>query len=48
MSKLVGVTTGPATSVQDAGRFGAQRYGLTTSGAKSAVSPMLTRKPEIA
>ena len=33
MSQLVVVTVGPATSVQDAGRFGAQRYGLTTSGA---------------
>ncbi len=38
MSKLVVVTTGPATSVQDAGRFGAQRYGLTTSGAMDRVS----------
>ena len=37
MSKLVVVTTGPATSVQDAGRFGAQRYGLTTSGAMDRV-----------
>jgi 5-oxoprolinase (ATP-hydrolysing) subunit C len=33
MSKLVVVKVGPLTSVQDAGRFGAQRYGLTTSGA---------------
>jgi biotin-dependent carboxylase-like uncharacterized protein len=33
MTKLVVTTAGPATSVQDAGRFGAQRYGLTTSGA---------------
>lgn len=38
MSKLVVVTTGPATSIQDAGRFGAQRYGLTTSGAMDRVS----------
>lgn len=38
MSKLVVVTAGPATSVQDAGRFGAQRYGLTTSGAMDRVS----------
>lgn len=38
MSKLVVVTTGPATSVQDAGRFGAQRYGLTTSGAMDRIS----------
>lgn len=38
MSQLVVVTTGPATSVQDAGRFGAQRYGLTTSGAMDRVS----------
>lgn len=38
MSKLVVVTSGPATSVQDAGRFGAQRYGLTTSGAMDRIS----------
>ncbi|EKS38030.1 biotin-dependent carboxyltransferase family protein [Afipia broomeae] len=38
MSKLVVVTTGPATSIQDAGRFGAQRYGLTTSGAMDRTS----------
>src|SRR5688572_5283938 len=33
MSRLAVVTVGPLTSGQDAGRFGAQRYGLTTSGA---------------
>jgi 5-oxoprolinase (ATP-hydrolysing) subunit C len=33
MSKLAVVKVGPLTSVQDAGRYGAQRYGLTTSGA---------------
>jgi biotin-dependent carboxylase-like uncharacterized protein len=33
MSKLVVVRVAPLTSVQDAGRFGAQRYGLTSSGA---------------
>ena len=33
MSKLVISAIGPATSVQDAGRPGAQRYGLTPSGA---------------
>jgi biotin-dependent carboxylase-like uncharacterized protein len=33
MSKLVIFSIGPASSVQDGGRFGAQRYGLTTSGA---------------
>ena len=33
MSKLAVVRAGPLTSVQDAGRFGAQRYGLTSSGA---------------
>ena len=32
-ARLVVIATGPLTSVQDAGRFGAQRYGLTTSGA---------------
>jgi biotin-dependent carboxylase-like uncharacterized protein len=33
MSKLVIETVGPASSVQDGGRPGAQRYGLTPSGA---------------
>ena len=33
MSRLVVTATGPGTSVQDGGRFGAQRYGLTPSGA---------------
>jgi 5-oxoprolinase (ATP-hydrolysing) subunit C len=33
MSKLVIPTIGPASSVQDGGRHGAQRYGLTPSGA---------------
>src|SRR5204863_8631873 len=33
MSKLLISTIGPASSVQDGGRFGAQRYGLTPSGA---------------
>lgn len=33
MSALEVVSCGPATSVQDAGRFGAQRYGLVPSGA---------------
>ena len=33
MSKLVISAIGPASSVQDAGRPGAQRYGLTPSGA---------------
>jgi biotin-dependent carboxylase-like uncharacterized protein len=33
MSKLVVATISPGSSVQDAGRFGAQRYGLTPSGA---------------
>jgi len=33
MSKLVVSSIGPASSVQDGGRFGAQRYGLTPSGA---------------
>ena len=33
MSKLVISTIGPASSVQDGGRYGAQRYGLTPSGA---------------
>src|SRR6266478_6080208 len=33
MNKLVISTIGPASSVQDGGRYGAQRYGLTPSGA---------------
>jgi len=33
MSKLIVTAVGPATSVQDSGRYGQQRYGLTPSGA---------------
>src|SRR5436309_3970567 len=33
MSQLVVIAIGPASSVQDGGRFGAQRYGLVPSGA---------------
>src|SRR3954469_6034032 len=33
MSKLIVSEIGPASSVQDAGRHGAQRYGLTPRGA---------------
>ena len=33
MTSLVITSIGPASSVQDRGRFGAQRYGLTPSGA---------------
>src|SRR5256885_16837681 len=33
MSKLVIASIGPASSIQDAGRPGAQRYGLVPSGA---------------
>src|SRR5258708_936341 len=33
MSKLIISSIGPASSVQDGGRHGAQRYGLTPSGA---------------
>ncbi len=33
MTKLLISSIGPASSVQDGGRFGAQRYGLTPSGA---------------
>ncbi|MGP9810736.1 biotin-dependent carboxyltransferase family protein [Rhodopseudomonas sp. NSM] len=38
MSKLAIDSVGPATSVQDAGRHGAQRYGLTPSGAMDRLS----------
>ena len=33
MTKLAVSSISPASSVQDGGRFGAQRYGLTPSGA---------------
>ena len=33
MTKLVVSSIGPASSVQDRGRYGAQRYGLVPSGA---------------
>jgi 5-oxoprolinase (ATP-hydrolysing) subunit C len=33
MSRLIVTAIGPASSVQDGGRYGAQRYGLTPSGA---------------
>ncbi len=38
MSKLVISTIGPASSVQDGGRYGAQRYGLTPSGAMDCLA----------
>ncbi|MGY4308896.1 biotin-dependent carboxylase-like uncharacterized protein [Bradyrhizobium sp. USDA 4369] len=38
MSTLVVAQIGPASSVQDGGRFGAQRYGLTPSGAMDKLS----------
>src|SRR5580692_11244519 len=38
MSRIHVDMVGPATSVQDVGRFGAQRYGLTTSGAMDPVA----------
>src|SRR3954462_3165288 len=38
MSRLVIASTGPASSVQDGGRHGAQRYGLTVSGAMDRLS----------
>ena len=38
MTKLVIDSVGPATSVQDAGRHGAQRYGLPPSGAMDRLS----------
>src|SRR5438067_1039853 len=37
MSRLVVSSIGPASSVQDGGRFGAQRYGLPPSGAMDRV-----------
>jgi biotin-dependent carboxylase-like uncharacterized protein len=38
MSQLVITSIGPASSVQDGGRFGAQRYGLVPSGAMDRLS----------
>src|SRR5450631_59530 len=38
MSKLVISAIGPASSVQDGGRHGAQRYGLTPSGAVDSLA----------
>lgn len=38
MSTLVVTSIGPASSVQDGGRFGAQRYGLNVSGAMDKLS----------
>lgn len=38
MTALIVKSTGPATSVQDSGRYGAQRYGLTPSGAMDRLS----------
>jgi 5-oxoprolinase (ATP-hydrolysing) subunit C len=38
MSKLVVASIGPASSVQDGGRPGAQRYGLTSGGAMDLMS----------
>jgi 5-oxoprolinase (ATP-hydrolysing) subunit C len=38
MSTLIVSSIGPASSVQDGGRFGAQRYGLTPSGAMDKLS----------
>ena len=38
MTRLSMTAIGPASSVQDGGRFGAQRYGLTPSGAMDALA----------
>jgi biotin-dependent carboxylase-like uncharacterized protein len=38
VSQLVVSSIGPASSIQDGGRFGAQRYGLTPSGAMDKLS----------
>src|SRR5262249_60845085 len=50
MSKLVVVSIGPASSVQDGGRHGAQRYGLAPSGAMdrlavAAANPLVGNAP---
>jgi biotin-dependent carboxylase-like uncharacterized protein len=38
MSRLLVTAVGPGTSVQDGGRFGAQRYGLVPSGAMDGMA----------
>jgi biotin-dependent carboxylase-like uncharacterized protein len=38
MTKLLITAIGPASSVQDGGRYGAQRYGLTPSGAMDRIA----------
>ena len=38
MTELAITTIGPASSVQDGGRYGAQRYGLTPSGAMDVLA----------
>ena len=38
MSRLIVTTIGPASSVQDGGRPGWQRYGLTSGGAMDRLS----------
>lgn len=52
MSKLVISAIGPASSVQDGGRHGTQRYGLTPSGAMDmlalAVANVLAGNPPLA
>jgi 5-oxoprolinase (ATP-hydrolysing) subunit C len=52
MSFIVVDKVGPATSVQDRGRSGAQRYGLTSSGAMDlvslAIANALVRQPAAA
>jgi 5-oxoprolinase (ATP-hydrolysing) subunit C len=50
MSKLLVAAIGPASSVQDGGRHGAQRYGLTPSGAMdrlalAAANTLVGNKP---
>jgi 5-oxoprolinase (ATP-hydrolysing) subunit C len=50
MSKLLVAAIGPASSVQDSGRHGAQRYGLTPSGAMdhlalAAANTLVGNKP---
>ena len=48
MSKLVIVSIGPASSVQDGGRPGSQRYGLTPSGAVDRLALAVANKGQLA
>src|ERR1700750_3304281 len=45
MTRLAISSIGPASSVQDGGRFGAQRYGLVPSGAMDRLALAAAKRP---